>query len=214
MQTETTRRALLGGAGLAVAIAATPVAAAGLTGGLGRSAMRPEFVAAHSAIATAEAEMQAHHPTFDAARERYLVALEAVPHVKFYHGAGLDGSGIGTLYTTADESMTRVCANLVDTYGRATSPHVRKLVAAKTWRDRKIERLSRQTGMDAAYDRDGELGNAVTAAEDRFAGMRPMSIAELRLMLQTANDRDMWANTGVPQLLSADVLRLTSPEGL
>lgn len=198
----TSRRALISGAGLSAISLAVPSMAAARS----RAGVRPTFARAHAEISSCDAELVAHSPIFDAARARWLAAQAAVPHVEFYHGSNVMGEPL--LYSTRDEAQVSMCETVVANDQGRTMTGARKLVAAQRWRNRRFGRICRTSGMDAAYDRDCALSERLAAAETAFVAMPALSLAELRLKVETMTARDLWPDRGAADIITADVRRL------
>jgi hypothetical protein len=211
-QHELTRRAIVGGSGLAALALASPLIAE--TGTAQPGGIRPAFQAAYDAIGKAANECRRHGVVFDAAKARCDKLEAQVPHVSFDAGESMAGTPL--VYTTANPSHVATCRRLIchwsDKRNRFAAG-LRRFVAAATWRERAIATIRKLEGLDAAWEKENALSDAWSETEDAFVVLPVASLAELDLKIAHVERADLWGNSGVPQAIAADVRRLAGKEG-
>lgn len=209
MNTESTRRAFIGGTGLAAVALAAPA-----LGKPVRSSVRPAFQAAHDAIGAADQHARAFDPIVDAAQKRCVAMEEAVPHVTFTSGLNVLGEPLR--YSTDSAPTLAVCKSVVARSGdksRSYLADARRLVAADKRRKREIARIHKASGWDAAYDQDVANNEAIVDVERAFLSMPVVSLAELALKVETIDRRECWGDAGLADWIGTDVRRLARGEG-
>lgn len=205
------------GAGAAVTIAGLAVSEAK---GATLSTISPELLRLIAECDQAKRELVAFtHDVFDPARERWLQARDAVPHLTF-DGTGPIGEPMH--YSTADGGMVQTCLRIVKDAERSrrAKPYVadsRRLVAGWKRRERALERLRVASGFDAAWERNEPIEAATSDAEDAVIAFPAVSMADViakidfmeRIKILRSGEVDEHAALAIV----ADVRRLSGREG-
>lgn len=207
MTTETTRRALLGGAGLVALAAAVPAVASTMSASSGVSPALAKLIAAAD-----EAKHQCDNfdtVTYDPLKARTDALIDAVPHVT----VDIQNS---PFWTTAEPAAVSLARDIVrGDPGRrhASSAQLRRLVAADLRRTRQIQRLRRQTGLTAAYNRSNALADAMATTEWDVALFPCETAADLHAKLAFMMARQMDDGVAVLDVLLPDAARIANKEG-
>lgn len=185
MATQTTRRALLGGAGLAAAVAIVPaVAAVGSAGPLAS----PELTALIAAAERAGVETARHHtevvePAMAYARD----AIAALPHTTLDAGESFSGGRV--IWSTSKPSTVAIARSIVDMAKEgkdmegAGLQYARTLTAAQRLRERAIARIHRDCGLDAECERNDAMNNALAELQNEVAAFPVSTAIDLRAKL-------------------------------
>jgi len=207
MTTETTRRALFGGAGLVALAAAVPAVASTMSASLGVSPALAKLIAAAD-----EAKRQCDDfdtATYDPLKARTDALVEAVPHVT----VDIKNS---PFWTTAEPAAVSLARDIVrGDPGRRhpSSAQLRRLVAADLHRTRQAQRLRRQTGLRAAYDRSNALADAMATTEWDVALFPCETAADLHAKLAFMTARQMDDGVALLDVLLPDAARIANKEG-
>lgn len=207
MTTETTRRALFGGAGLVALVAAVPAVAATMSAISGVSPALATLIAAAD-----EAKRQCDDfdtNTYDPLKARTDALVEAVPHVT----VDIKNS---PFWSTAEPAAVSLARDIVrGDPGRRhpSSAQLRRLVAADLHRTRQALRLKRQTGLRAAYDRSNALADAMATTEWDVALFPCETAADLHAKLAFMTARQMDDGVALLDVLLPDAARIANKEG-
>ncbi len=207
MTTETTRRALFGGAGLVALAAAVPAVASTMSASSGVSPALAKLIAAAD-----EAKRQCDDfdtNTYDPLKACTDALVEAVPHVT----VDIKNS---PFWTTAEPAAVSFARDIVrGDPGRRhpSSVQLRRLVAADLHRTRQAQRLKRQTGLRAAYDRSNALADAMATTEWDVALFPCETAADLHAKLAFMMARQMDDGVAVLDVLLPDAARIANKEG-
>lgn len=207
MTTETTRRALFGGAGLVALAAAVPAVASTMAATSDVSPALTKLIAAAD-----EAKRQCDDfdtATYDPLKARTDALIEAVPHVT----VDIKSS---PFWTTAEPAAVSLARDIVrGDPGRLhpSSAQLRRLVAANLHRTREARRLKRQTGLWAAYDRSNALADAMATTEWDVARFPCETAADLHAKLAFMTVRKMDDGVALLDVLLPDAARIANVEG-
>ena len=206
MTTETTRRALFGGAGLVALAAAVPAVASTMSASSGVSPALAKLIAAAD-----EAKRQCDDfdtKTYDPLKARTDALIDAVPHVTV-------DIRQNPYWTTAEPTAVSLARDIVrgDPDRRhSSSAQLRTLVAADLKRTRQIQRLRRDTGLRAAYDRSNALADAMATTEWDVALFPCKTAADLHAKLAFMTARRMDDGTALLDVLLPDAARVANVE--
>ncbi len=207
MTTETTRRAIFGGAGLAAVALAVPALAA--SNAAAPASVSPELKAL---IADAEEAMRASNAfeidTYDRIHATATKQIAAIPHV----AVDIDGD---PYWTTARPNAVKVARGFVDRDPAREHPNsakLRSLVAADLRRQREADRIKRATGLTAAYDHTNVLADAAATTEWAVARFPCNSAADLHAKLTFMTERQMDDGVMLLDFILTDATRLASKE--
>ncbi|WP_428968807.1 hypothetical protein ACQR50_14200 [Sphingomonas sp. Xoc002] len=207
MATETTRRALFGGAGLVALAAAVPAVASTMSTSSGVSPALAKLIAAAD-----EAKRQCDDfdtATYDPLKARTDALIDAVPHVT----VDIQNS---PFWTTAESAAVSLARDIVrGDPGRLhpSSAQLRRLVAADLHRTRQAQRMKRQTGLQAAYDRSNALADTMATTEWDVALFPCETAADLHAKLAFMMTRQMDDGVAVLDVLLPDAARIANKEG-
>jgi hypothetical protein len=220
LRNETTRRALLGGAGLASVALVAPVAAA-LARTPAPTGLRPEFIAAEQAFRHAS-RLCSRYDTivYEGVRRRYELALNAVPHVTLPYGF----EGMATLTTASqhDVAFARAIASQRNRLARGVGPDAglgeymavaRRLLAAHHRRERAIARMPERKALNAAFSRSDALTDRLADLEDAFYAFPARNAVELAHKVGVMVERQAFLTDGMPEHILADARHLAAKEG-
>lgn len=206
MSAVTTRRALLGGAGLATAAMVAPAVAA-----TRRSpAISLDLAALIAAAAHAErANRNYHENVYEPAKAEFERQYATIPHV----AVSVDDKASG-YWTTANSGAVRIAGDVVASCpSHPDLTQLRKLVAADLLRQRAVKRIRRATGLTAALKHSDVLCDAATGAQDAVSNFKCGTIGDLHAKLAFMVERDL--GNGIDRLddVLADVARIAKWEG-
>lgn len=205
MTTETTRRAVFGGTGLAaVAFAVPALASAGSTG----SGISPELTRLMQAVADADSECQRYDEGVCApASKRFRALCTQVPHVTI-------PSDRGNYWRTSNPDAIKAARH----YNKFVAHHDdravhRALLAAHLEREEALDRIRRQTGIDEHNARVNALCDAVAEAQEQVAIFPCATAADLHAKISFMIEKEM--EDGIPRLeqILTDAARLANKEG-
>lgn len=188
--TNTSRRALLGGAGLvasATVIGIMPAARA-------TTGISPALAALIAEAERCERVAATYEQTvFEPAYARYREIEAATPH-----GTVPNPSGFG-MWTTRDKSLVNVAESWVRSRPRASAGAdgdtiayhrgCRSLLAASKRRECSLQRARRSTGLQAACERSDQLGDENIDAEDAVLAFEAVTMADAAAKLAFAERR-------------------------
>lgn len=207
MTTETTRRALFGGAGLVALSAAVPAVASTMSASSGVSPALAKLIATAD-----EAKRQCDDfdtATYDPLKARTDALIDAVPHVT----VDIKNSPFWTTAQPAAVSLARDIVRGDPGRRHPSSAQLRRLVAADLHRTRQAQRLKRQTGLRAAYDRSNALADAMATTEWDVALFPCETAADLHAKLTFMTARQMDDGVAVLDVLLPDATRIANKEG-
>lgn len=182
VSTDTTRRALLGGAGL-IAAATLPAFAAVTMGPTpAASQVSPALAKLIADFHAADARIDRFYDTtYNPAVEREAAMCKAVPHVTIPMNEGWRGDP--AFFSTDNRQGVRVAQHLVRseprTSKRSDVVRARKLVAALHRRERKFQQIARDSGRAAASKREDELWVPIKAATAAIMAFPAASAADM-----------------------------------
>jgi hypothetical protein len=209
MMATTTRRALLGGAGLAGVVMIAPALAAAAN----PSALSPGFAKALAEAARAhDAAKHFDQHVLIPAQPRAAAMIDALPHTTVHAGPSLTG---GEVIWSTEKPHTVAAARTIVSMAKegkdmagAGLKHARQLVAAHLRRTRAKERIHRETGSTAALERSDELGEAYCKAEDVVIGYPITTTADLVAKLAFMVEHRIGEEQGLLNTLHADAVRV------
>lgn len=216
--TDTTRRAMLGGIGLA-AVAATSVAAAPIASA---PAVSPKLAGLLRDFRRSDNAINRWYKTvWNPACERHTAAIDSVPHIEVVRPAFVSILGTETpaqTMTTANSVDVAVCRGILSVgtgYSPETVTAARKLVRAAKRREGRVRFLHRLYNRPDLDEREAELWEPVTAASDAIKAFPVASAADLAAKLEHAREVD-WVNhdpEAFQTAIGADAQRLAAKEG-
>ncbi|MCT8002397.1 hypothetical protein NZL82_10960 [Sphingomonas sanguinis] len=207
MTTETTRRALFGGAGLVALAAAVPAVASTMSAS---SSVSPALARLIAVSAEAWQVSEDHDNLILKPADKAAKALASqIPHV----AVDIDGD---PYWTTANPGAVNVARGLVErdpARNHPNSPGLRRLVAADLQRQRLRTRIHRDTGLTAAVDRSNALNDAYANAESAVATHPVSTVTDLHAKLAFMIKNDMGDGRDWLEEIADDVARIANVEG-
>lgn len=205
MITETTRRAILGGTGLAAVALAVPALA---TTANAANDVSPELTRLMQAVADADAECQRYDEGVCApASKRFHALCTQVPHVTI-------PSDRGNYWRTSNPDAIKAARH----YNKFVAHHDdraihRALLAAHLEREEALDRIRQQTGIDEHNARVNTLCDAVAEAQEQVAIFPCATAADLHAKISFMIEKEM--EDGIPRLeqILTDAARLANKEG-
>lgn len=187
MSAGTTRRAMLG-----AAIAAPALAVPGIASGAQPiPSVRPCFARKLARFRRLEAAREAHDDTVCvSAREGYLALVEQLPHTSADAGESITG---GRVILTTEKSYQVDMARSARTRPFSDEKYqaaLEKIADAADARDAEIEKAAVESGLRGAIEYNDRLGDVVANAEWRFIQTPVTNGAELELKLALIEERD------------------------
>lgn len=207
MTTETTRRGILGGAGLAAVTLAVPALASSGSTGSGISPDLADLITAAADAMRISNDFDAN--TFAPTKARTMALVDRIPHVT----VDIDGDPYWTTARPGAVNLARGAVERDPSRRHPDSAKLRSLVAADLRRQREATRIKRTTGLTAAFDRSNELSEAMADAEMAVARFPCETAADLHAKLAFMTERQMDDGMMLLDIVLADAARLANKEG-
>lgn len=186
MTTETTRRAILGGTGLAAVALAVPALASSTSYA---AKMSPELARLISERAAAAAVLDRWCDEFEAKAARVREQKEGVPHITMEGGPRMGGGTI--VWTTADPLKIASAKGLASVEPRPdhveslriSLENARSFYAAHLQREEQLQEISRAAGLNKAQEKEARLSDPVIRCDQAIEAFPCASMADLRAKL-------------------------------
>lgn len=204
--TRTTRRAILGGAILAIGGAAIAAPAKQETG------VSPKLLRLiDAANETDRRSAEYHAAVYEPVRAKWLSAVKALP-VTTADYANISGGR--TVLSNRDRFAAESADRLAAIFDRNSEAGraARTVKAATAWRDRAAARLREHYGIDAIVRRANELGDEAVTALDAVASFPSQTIAELARKIDCMEPRGWLDDEDARVAIIADIRRLAGRE--
>lgn len=206
--TNPTRRAMLGGAVIALAATASIVPASGGTDGVS-----PELVALIEASRKADADCEAFNAVYDDVRNQWMADVAALPvTTASYVNVLGDRHTLSTAWPidlkTAQSLLAMSAGGVTTEAGEAAS----KIIAAHVDLQRQKDALRTHHKIDDMLAQSNAMSDAGSAAIDAVSAFKARNIADLEVKLSFLMDRGWLDCENARVDLLADVRRLAGKE--